>query len=150
MTSPNILRAKTYVLLCLMVCFGSLGDTLLSKGMKQVGELNAATPAVLAQFFQRALSTPAVWLGISSLLLFFLSYMVVLTWADFSYVLPASAAGYAVVPLLGHLLLGETVSSVRWAGVAMICVGVFLVGNTPPCTTAPARLGPQTQPAEGD
>lgn len=150
MTSIKILRTKTYVLLVLMVFFGSFGDTLLGKGMKQVGELNSATPAALAEFFQRALTTPAVWLGIGSLLLFFLSYMVVLTWADFSYVLPASAAGYAVVPLLGHLLLGEPVSPVRWAGIAMICLGVFLVGNTPPRTTAPARVGPQTQAAEGD
>ena len=150
MTSPNILRAKTYVLLSLMVCFGSTGDTLLAKGMKQVGELSASSLAALADFFLRALATPTVWLGVGCLLLFFLSYMVVLTWADFSYVLPASAAGYAVVPLLGHLLLGETVSTVRWAGVVLICMGVFLVGNTPPSTTAPARLGPQAQAAEGD
>jgi drug/metabolite transporter (DMT)-like permease len=135
MTAAHTLRTKTYVLIALMVCFGSTGDVLLGKGMKQVGALRDWSPAGLLRFFDQAISTPAVWLGIISLLLFFLSYMLVLSWADFSYVLPASAAGYAVVPLLGHLFLGEAVSPLRWTGVAFICLGVALVGSTPASTT---------------
>ena len=42
---------------------------------------------------------------------------------------------YAVVPLLGHFVLGENVTGLRWAGVALICVGVMFVGRTPPSTT---------------
>ena len=68
-------------------------------------------------------------------MLFFVGYMLVLSWADFSYVLPATATSYAIVPLLGYLLLGEMVSATRWAGVALICLGVMLVGSTPPSTT---------------
>lgn len=154
MPSAHTLRTKTYVLIGLMVCFGSTGDVLLGKGMKQVGELAGWSPLALAQFLVRAISNPTVWLGISSLLLFFLSYMIVLSWADFSYVLPASAAGYAVVPLLGHLFLREAVSPLRWTGVAFICLGVAMVGNTPPNTTAPARVpahpAGEARPVPGD
>ena len=81
------------------------------------------------------MGSPFVWAGFGCLLLFFVCYMLVLTWADFSFVLPASAAAYAVVPLLGHLFLREAVSPVRWTGVALITLGVGLVGNTPPRTT---------------
>jgi len=154
MTAAHTLRTKTYVLIALMVCFGPTGDVLLGKGMKQVGALTAWAPAQLAYFLLQAISNPTVWLGISSLLLFFLSYMIVLSWADFSYVLPASAAGYAVVPLLSHLFLAEFVSPLRWTGVAFICLGVALVGNTPPSTTAPARVSApparEARPVEGD
>ena len=140
MPAAHTLRTKTFVLIALMVLFGSSGDVLLGKGMKEVGKLTAWTPPALFHFLLPALLNPTVWLGISCLLLFFLAYMIVLSWADFSYVLPASAAGYAVVPLLGHLFLGEAVSPLRWSGVAFICIGVVLVGNTPPSTTtlAPA------------
>jgi len=129
------LRAKTAVLLFLMVVFGSSGDTLMGKGMRTVGPPAAWSLAPVLAFLSQAVSSPAVWMGFACLLLFFLSYMLVLTWADFSYVLPASAAAYAVVPLLGHFILGEQVSPVRWAGVALITLGVGLVGNTPPRTT---------------
>jgi drug/metabolite transporter (DMT)-like permease len=154
MTSQHTLRTKTYVLIALMVCFGPTGDVLLGKGMKEVGALAGWSPAQLAHFLLQAISNPTVWLGICSLLLFFLSYMIVLSWADFSYVLPASAAGYAVVPLLGHLFLAEFVSPLRWTGVAFICLGVALVGNTPPNTTAPAKVSAlparEARPVEGD
>ena len=129
------LRGKTALLLFLMVVFGSLGDTLMGKGMRTVGPPVAWSAGPVLSFLAHAAASPAVWFGFACLLLFFLSYMLVLTWADFSYVLPASAAAYAVVPLLGHFFLGEEVSVVRWAGVALITLGVGLVGNTPPRTT---------------
>ena len=57
--------------------------------------------------------------------------MLVLSWADYSYVLPASSVAYGTVALLGHFLLGETVTPLRWLGVLIICMGVFVVGQTP-------------------
>jgi drug/metabolite transporter (DMT)-like permease len=135
MTPHKRLQRKTYVLLVLMVLFGSVGDVLLSKGMKQIGEVNDWSFSALAGVFQRVFASPTIWLGVSCLILFFVGYMLVLSWADFSYVLPATATSYAIVPLLGYLLLGEVVSATRWAGVAFICLGVMLVGSTPPSTT---------------
>ena len=119
-----------------MVCFGSLGDVLLSKGMKQIGEASFSSPAAFLDVLYRAFSSATVWAGILSLILFFVCYVLVLTWADFSYVLPASATSYALVPLLGVALLGERVSAVRWAGIALIFLGVMLVGSTNPKSSA--------------
>jgi drug/metabolite transporter (DMT)-like permease len=127
--------AKTAILILLMVVFGSAGDTLMGKGMRAVGPPAEWSAAVVWTFLLRAAASPAVWMGFACLLSFFLSYRLVLTWADFSYVLPASAASYAVVPLLGRFFLGEQVSPTRWAGVALIALGVALVGYTAPRTT---------------
>ena len=69
------------------------------------------------------------------MLLFMLALMLVLSWADFTYVLPATASMYAVVPLLGHFVLGEKVAGLHWIGVALICLGVVFVAQTPPNTT---------------
>ena len=134
--SPNrTLRARTYALIVLMVLFSSVGDVLLSKGMKQIGAVSLASRASLATAFVRTVTSGTIWLGITGLLLFFVCYLVVLSWADYSFVLPASASGYAIVPLLGYVLLGEVVPSTRWLGVVCICLGVLLVGRTPPRTT---------------
>ncbi len=130
MKSSEGLHLKTYFLLFLMVTFGPVGDILLGKGMKLVGVPPAWTPAEILHFFVRAFSSPIVWLGIASLLTYLACYTLVLSWADFSYVQPASAIAYVIVALLGHFWLGEYVSTRRWIGIAIICVGVLLVGNT--------------------
>jgi uncharacterized membrane protein len=121
---------KTYLLLALMVVFGPAGDVLLSKAMKNSGGLDAWTPASVGRFFFAAMTNGTVWLGITSLLLFLICYLLVLSWADYSYVSPASAAGYGVVVLFAHLLLREQIPLLRWVGVGVICLGVFLVGGT--------------------
>ncbi len=135
MKSAAGLHYKTYVLIVLMVIFGPLGNVLLGKGMRSIGPVTTWTPAGLAHMLLLAAHSAFVWLGIASLITFFVAYMLVLSRADYSYVLPASSIAYGMVALLGHFLLGETVTLLRWAGVAIICLGVFVVGHTPPRTT---------------
>ncbi|HET7214482.1 MAG TPA: EamA family transporter [Terriglobia bacterium] len=127
-------RGKTFILLAFMVTFGSCGDVMLSQGMKKLGELHSWAPRTAITFFARAFDSGTIWLGISLLMLFLVSYMLVLSWADFSYVSPASAIGYVLVALMGYFFLGEHVPSTRWVGVGLICVGVFVVGGTHPST----------------
>jgi len=133
MTSKPV-HKKTYALLGSMVFFSSLGNVLLGKGMKQIGEIVDFSPSALAAVFVKTFTNGSIWLGISSLLVFFVSYLLVLSWADFSYVQPASAIGYALVAVLGYFMLGEFISPTRWTGVLLICAGVALVGSTEPAS----------------
>jgi drug/metabolite transporter (DMT)-like permease len=128
------MKRKTYILLASMVCFSSLGNVLLSKGMKQIGDIHDYSLQALVAVFWKTFTSGTIWLGISSLLVFFVSYLLVLSWADFSYVQPASAIGYAVVAVLGYFILGEIVSPMRWVAVLFICAGVALVSGTEPRT----------------
>src|SRR6266571_837101 len=130
--SSNSLQKKTYTLLIAMVFFSSFGNVLLSRGMKQTGEIIDFSPAALAEVFVKTFTNGSIWLGILSLLVFFVSYLLLLSWADFSYVQPASAIGYAFVAVMGYFVLGEFISPMRWMGVLVICAGVALVGRTAP------------------
>ena len=132
MTSHKPLQLKTFLLISIMVIAGPLGNVLLSKGMKQAGKLSFWPPPVALHTAGTVLGTGAIWLGIASLLTFFLANVLVLSWADYSYVQPASSVGYGVAALLGFLMLGEPVSPLRWLGIAIICLGVFVVGQTDP------------------
>ena len=134
MIPPRTAQIRTYVFLVLMVAFGSVGSILLSKGMKEIGEVNPWAAAAMAAAFFKVLTSGWIWLGIGFQLLFLVSFLLVLSWADYSYVFPASAIGYAVVALLGYAVLGERVSLARWLGVGLICLGVTLVGRTPTST----------------
>jgi uncharacterized membrane protein len=135
MNSSSGLHFKTYLLIFLMVIFGPLGNVLLGKGMKRIGAVDFATTAQGLHLLSQILQSGTVWLGIGSLIIFFSVYMLVLSWADYSYVQPSSAAAYLMVLLLAHFMLHESVSLTRWIGVLIICLGVLVVGYTPPSTT---------------
>lgn len=126
---------KTYLLIVLMVILGPLGNVLLGKGMKRIGAATAWNPPEILHFLVQLSRSGVIWTGVACLMAFFAAYMLVLSWADYSYVQPASAMAYGMVALLGHYLLGETVTPLRWAGVLIICAGVLVVGHTPPRTT---------------
>jgi uncharacterized membrane protein len=135
MKSSATLHFKTYLLILLMVIFGPLGNVLLGKGMKRIGTVSLGTPAEALDVLSRVLTSGTIWLGIGSLITFFVAYMLVLSWADYSYVQPASAVAYGMVALLAHFMLREVVTPLRWLGVLVICLGVLVVGHTPPRTT---------------
>jgi drug/metabolite transporter (DMT)-like permease len=126
---------KTYFLILLVVIFSPLGNVLLSTGMKEVGPMTFRSTSEFLDVFVRVFTSGAIWLGIASLFAYFISYMLVLSWADYSYVQPATAMGYVIVALLGHFVLHETVSPLRWIGISLIFLGVLIVGHTPPRTT---------------
>lgn len=138
MKDSPALHLKTYVLILFIAFFAPLGNVLLSKGMKGVGSAKNWAPSDVFVILLRILSSGYIWLGIFCLLTFFVAYMLVLTWADYSYVQPASAFSYAVVAILGYFLLGEAVPPLRWIGILVICTGVFIVGHTHPRTTEKA------------
>ena len=114
--------------------FNPLANAFLREGMNRTGAPARWTAQALALFFWRAFQCGAVWIGMSLLMLFLISYMLVLSWADYSYVLPASAISYVVVALLGSMVLGEHVPFERWIGIGLICAGAALVGRTSPVT----------------
>ncbi len=135
MKSPKTHLLKTSSTVAILVVLNSAGNFFFGLGMKHIGALPAWSRAALHSAFVAVFSSVWIWLGIVSMLLYMLALMLVLTWADFTYVLPATASMYAVVALLGHFVLGERVTGLRWMGVALICTGVMFVGRTPPSTT---------------
>src|SRR5579859_5151665 len=111
--------------------FGGTGDVLLKVGMNQLTPIRFShlVPDLLA-----ALGNPWVVTGILCLIAFFASYLTALSWADLSYVLPATGLGYVLVTLLSKYLLHENVSVFRWAGVLLISCGVGWVTRGPALT----------------
>lgn len=128
--SHRTLKLKTFLMILVMVICGPLGNVLLGKGMKQVGSVRVWPVSHLLPAAVGIFASVPIWMGIASLIVFFIAYMLVLSWADYSFVQPASSAAYGVVALFGYLMLGERVSPLRWAGIAIICLGVFVVSRT--------------------
>ncbi|HEY6946853.1 MAG TPA: hypothetical protein VI431_17070 [Candidatus Acidoferrum sp.] len=145
MPSERRLRIKTLVMVFAMVVCANVGDLLLKHGMAEIGAVELTAHGI-AHAFYLTVTSATIWLAIFFLIGFMVSYMTVLSWADYSYVMPAGAFGYAILTFLAVIVLRESVSPRRWVGVVLICVGVLLVGQTKPRTTelpteAVARCG---------
>lgn len=130
------MNLRKYLVLAGVVLFSSFGDVSLSRGMKSVGQISFSN---FHQLFS-ALLNPWVVAGIAMLILFFISYLSALSWADLTYVLPASAIGYVVMALLAKFFLHETVSLTRWLGILLITAGVGFVAGGPAITIHESEL----------
>src|SRR6202451_1095466 len=128
------LRLKTFLMILVMVTCANAGDLILKRGMTQIGNVSL-TASGLQHAFLATVTSPTIWLAILFLIGFTASYMLLMSWADYSYVMPAGAFGYALLTFLAVVFLHETVSPRRWIGVVLICVGVLVVGLTKPRTT---------------
>ena len=128
---------KTRISLLIIIVANAVGNVLLSRGMRQVGSIASYSPLELVAGGLRAATNPYVLAGVGFLIVFFVAHMVVLSWADLSYVLPMTSVGYIVVTALSWWWLGEQVRPLRWAGTVVIMMGVALVGRTPARTTQP-------------
>ena len=125
------LRAKTRLFTGIVIVSNVSGNSALTHGMKLLGDTGNSPLALIGALFH-----PWVALGVALLILWTLTMMALLSWADLSYVLPVTAIGYVLTALSGKYLLGETVSAEHWAGIVLITSGVILVGLTTPVTTA--------------
>ena len=121
------LRPSQYAVLGFIMLGAALGDALLSRGMKQIG----AIPFSHLQTLLHALLNPWVAAGILVLISFMGSYMTALSWADLTFVQPATAFGNVVTAIIGRVWLHESITPMRWAGIACIVIGVGFVANGP-------------------
>ena len=125
---------KTVVLTLVLIFANVAGNFSLTWGMRRTG------PGVLESplGYITALFDPWVALGVCLLLLWMLSQMALLSWADLSYVLPVTSIGYVLSALAGRVFLHEAITSWRWAGIVLIMAGVTLVARTPPHSSGAA------------
>ena len=133
---------KKYLFYLAIMCFGGTGDVMLKRGMMDLGPVTRQNwPHIFS-----ALMDPWILLGIGCLIGFFYSYLTALSWADLTFVLPATAFGYVVIALWSRFFLHENISPWRWTGVLLISCGVALVTRGPSLTVPKAAPSDDTPP----
>ncbi|MGP8251934.1 MAG: EamA family transporter [Terracidiphilus sp.] len=133
------LTPRQYLILGLVAVCAPLGDTCLSRGMTHVPAISLSHPGALIA----AVFTPWIVFGIALLIAFFASYLTALSWADLTFVLPATAFGNVIVAFLARFWLNEPISIERWTGIVLITLGVGFIAQGPSLTERPA---PQPEP----
>lgn len=129
------LQVKTAIFLIVVVTTGPLGAVFLREGMRHADLTAGLNPVILIEISRMILTNGEVWLGLASRIVSALAFMFLLSWADYSFVNPATSVSFAIAVFLGWAMLGEVVPPGRWIGAILICLGVFFIGKTPARTT---------------
>jgi drug/metabolite transporter (DMT)-like permease len=145
---------KTAAVLIIAIVAQAAGNVFLTRGMKAVAAATAGDGGGLMKAISQslhaalqAMQSPEVWVGTVLLIVFFALYSAALSWADLSFVLPATAFGYVLNVAAGHYFLNEEVTMGRWIGSMIITLGVICVSRSGERTT-PVREAQQVAAGE--
>lgn len=130
---------RTAVVITAAVLAQAAGNTLVSKGMKTIAAMNSVSDALSPWVIIQVMGNPLILAGTALLILFFILFTASLSWADLSYVLPASSFGYILNVAFAHHFLNEPVSASRWWGSILIFLGVAMVSGSGNVKTAPLK-----------
>jgi drug/metabolite transporter (DMT)-like permease len=118
---------RTFVVIAFAALSAAVGETLLSYAMKKTGQMDVANPSHWTNLISLVVRNPYIFAGVVFLAVYFFLYLIALSWADLSFVLPLTAVSYIFAAMLAKFFLGEDVSWLRWAGTIIITIGILFV-----------------------
>jgi drug/metabolite transporter (DMT)-like permease len=118
-----------WALVAVIVAATTVGDVLKAKGMREHGEIHefglGAFGRVLAVLARNKLIIASVFCMAVS----FFTFMALVSIADLSFAVPATAVTYVFETILARYFLKEHITWVRWTGAYLVACGVALLAQ---------------------
>ncbi len=130
---------QTLALSMAVILLNAIGNLSLTWGLRHVSDVLGTNPL----HYLSAMLQPFVAAGIALLILWLLTRMALMSWADLSFVQPVTAVGYVLNAVLGHFFLREEITPQHWLGTFLIFMGAVLVGVTAQHTSRTAETSLQ-------
>jgi drug/metabolite transporter (DMT)-like permease len=121
------MRATAWLLVGIIAACNTAGDVLNTAGMKRQGELEDFSPRAVGRMIARIFRNPFVLGGIAVLAVSFFALLSLLSIANVSFAVPATAVGYVLETFLAKHILKEEVGRRRWAAATLVACGVALL-----------------------
>lgn len=123
------LTLKIFALLVLNDLGDTLAQFLMKKGLVGTG-IDSVTFANFWHFAAAGASSLSLWMGIAIHVLNFFVWIVILYKIDLSIAMPVGSTSYIFIPIVAAIFLGEHVGPLRWAGIALIILGIHFVSQS--------------------
>ena len=137
---------KVLIVLLIALVLEAVGVVFLSRGLKQIGEVEKLTAQEVARVVRRGAVNPSILLGVALETIFFGALLYLLSQRDVSLIWPLTALGFVLTAIAAKFILHEDIHWTRWLGVALIVLGAALVSYSEkmkhqPLGAAPAAIG---------
>lgn len=111
----------------IIVAATTVGEVLQAMAMRRHGEIRDFRPGALGRAMAVLARNRFVIGSVAAMAVSFFAYMGLLTIADLSFAVPATAVTYVLETVLARYVLKERVNWLRWAGASLVICGVALV-----------------------
>ena len=118
---------KTALMITIIVFSTAASDVLIARGARQVKRLSVFKLSEIAVITPRILSNVSLLSGVLMAAASFFAFLIVLSWADLSLVLPATSLSYVIATVGSKIVLRERINRLRWTGTFFVCAGVALI-----------------------
>jgi drug/metabolite transporter (DMT)-like permease len=116
-----------WALLGIIVLCNTFGDVFNTAGMKRHGEVEDFSPRNFLPLLWGILTNPLVIAGLAAMALSFFALLALLSIANVSFAIPATAASYLLEIALAKYVLKEEIGWKRWIGASLVAFGVLLI-----------------------
>lgn len=116
-----------FLLIAIVVLGSTVGDLFCSAGMKRQGEIDEHTLGGIVRRFGNVVRSPFILAGIPALAVSFFALIALLSATALSFAVPVTASSYILETALAKYVLKEEVHWRRWAGAALVTVGIALL-----------------------
>jgi uncharacterized membrane protein len=131
---------KVLIVLLIALVLEAVGVVFLSRGLKQIGEVERLSAMEVARVVRRGAVNPSILLGVALETIFFGALLYLLSQRDVSLIWPLTALGFVLTAVAAKFILHEDIHWTRWLGVALIVIGAALVSYSEKMKQQP--LGP--------
>lgn len=121
---------KSIILIAVCIIIGVAGQVLLKSGMTQVGRIDSNSIGEPLKIISKIVNTPVIPIGFSLYIIGSILWLIVLSRENLSFAYPFLGFTYVLMVAISKFFLGESVSSLRWIGAAIVSIGVFLITKT--------------------
>ncbi len=115
-----------YLAIAITLIAVTYGQLAIKYAMSGVGPMPTENPGAMIAFFLKALVNPWVISGLGAAVLAALAWMAALSRFELSTVYPILSLNFVLVPVASMLIFKEPVSITKIAGMALICLGVYI------------------------
>jgi drug/metabolite transporter (DMT)-like permease len=133
---------KVLVILIFALCVEAVGVVFLSKGLKQIGQVQTVTAREIGRIISKGATNGSLLLGVALEAAFFGALLYLLSQREVSLIWPLTSLGFLITALAARVILKEEVSGLRWTGVALIVLGAALVSYSEKAKAKPAEPAP--------
>ena len=116
-----------WLLVAIVAGSASVGDALQTLGMKRHGEIHDFRPGALGRVAAALARNWCIIVAVAMMAVSFFAFLTLLSIADLSFAVPATAASYVAETIVAKYLLKEQVNWKRWTGAGLVAGGVALL-----------------------
>ncbi len=116
-----------YLLLFFSISLAIVGQLFMKQGMMMFGQFPVSQ--IIVKLFPM-LFQPYVFIGFVCFAVSSVFWLAVLSRIDLSLAYPLVSIAYVATAIFSAFVFKENISLIRWLGIVVICIGVFLVSRS--------------------